>query len=138
MLIWTPSTAHGRTSHNSVVVETSDTIVRESVEACAETAINMLNDNIQDDSLYLIFEWNLIEAELVISVTDSTKTKDAPHSHRCVFSGVAKGLKTENQQDYADQVKFWLHDYLSTYAPFFQYSLVAIFHSSTRSQTELL
>lgn len=138
MLTWTSSPNKGGTLHESLVTETSEIEVRKCIEACAEKAINMLNDNIHDDSLYLLFEWNPGQAELAICITDPTKTKDTPHSYRCVFPALAEDVKQDTQQEHADLIKFWLHDYLSTYAPFFQYSLVAIFHSSTRSQTELL
>ena len=139
MLIWNSLTQHNRTLHTALVAEISEATVRKSIEACAEHAISTLNENIQDDSLYLLCEWQPATAELSISVTDARKTHDAPNSYRCVFTELARTLVDEKtQQTYTESVKFWLHDYLSSYAPFFNYSLVAIFHSSTREQTELL
>lgn len=141
MLTWTSQHNQTNTFHIALVTETSETTIKKCVEACAEKAVQMLNENIQDNSLYLLCEWNPTEADLSICVTDSTKTLDSPHTIHCTFSGIAESLACADQaeqQNYAELIKFWLHDYLSSYAPFFNYSLVAIFHSSTREQTELL
>ena len=145
MLNWNCNTANNTVIHNAIVAETDDTSLRLAIEACAEKAIKLLKENIRDDSLYLLFEWNLEISTLTIVVTDADKKSDAAQTVTCIFSGLHTGLKQLNSTDHEWQVadhiesiKFWLHDYLTTCTAFFQYSLVAIFHSSTRNDTELL
>jgi len=141
MLNWTTNHAGTQIVHAISVAETSEKTVRQIIEASTDKAIHLLDKNIQDDSLYLLFEWNLDEAKLNIVVTDANKTLDAPESVCCVFSSLAIELARENEDqrvNYTESVKFWLHDYLTTCTAFFSYSLVAIFHSSSRNNTELL
>ncbi len=141
MLNWNTRHIDNRVIHEVFVAETSEKSLRQSIEACTDKAIASLKTNIQDDSLYLLFEWNQNLATLNIFVTDSSKTKDSLESVCCNFSSLAIELARENEDqrnNYTDTIKFWLHDYLSTCTAFFSYSLVAIFHSSTRQNTELL
>ena len=97
-------------------------------EACAEKSIGLLADNIQDNSLYLLFEWNPAKSTLTVVLTDDTKQHDAPHSVTGIFAGLSD----------SELIQFWLYDYLTTSTTFLKFSLVAIFHSSTRSNTQLL
>jgi hypothetical protein len=141
MLNWTTNHTGTQIVHAISVAETSEKTVRQIIEASADKAIQLLKQNIQDDSLYLLFEWSVSEAKLNIVVTDANKTQDAPESVCCVFSSLAIELARENEDqrlNYVESVKFWLHDYLTTCTAFFSYSLVAIFHSSSRNNTELL
>jgi len=141
MLIWNLQQTDNKTLYTTSVAETSDNDAQHIFEACAEKAIQMLNENILDDSLYLLFEWNTDQASLNIVVTDASKTHDAPHSFCCTFSSLAIELArlTEDQREsYTETIKFWLHDYLASCTAFFSYSLVAIFHSNSRKNTELL
>lgn len=141
MLNWTTNQTGSRTIHSLSVFETSEKVVRQLIEASTDKAIHLLKKNIQDNSLYLLFEWDLNEAKLNIIVTDASKTQDAPESICCVFSSLAIELARESEEqrlNYTESVKFWLHDYLTTCTAFFSYSLVAIFHSSSRNNTELL
>jgi hypothetical protein len=122
-------------------IEGADTTQwRKAIEACADKAIALLADNIQDDSLYLLFEWNPTSGNLRIVVTDAQKQQDAPISLEALFSSYLKATGNDEgvAAEHTEQIKFWLHDYLTTCTAFFNYSLVAIFHSSNRSQTELL
>lgn len=141
MLTWNTHQTPNRTTHAALMNDSGEQQVRHAIESCADKAIHLLKNNIQDDSLYLLFEWDLLTTSLNIVVTDSSKTQDAPEVVHCIFSGVHNTLvqadKTQ-QIIYADTVKFWLHDYLTTCTAFFSYSLVAIFHSGTRQNTELL
>jgi len=139
MLTWT--TTNDRITHTAVMTESTEQHVKDAIENCADKAIELLKNTVQDDSLYLLFEWDLSTASLTVVVTDASKTHDSTESVQCVFSGVQTKFSQadETQQlEYADTVKFWLHDYLTTCTAFFSYSLVAIFHSSTRKNTELL
>lgn len=141
MLNRTTNQTGSRTIHSLSVFETSEKVVRQLIEASTDKAIHLLKKNIQDNSLYLLFEWDLNEAKLNIIVTDASKTQDAPESICCVFSSLAIELARESEEqrlNYTESVKFWLHDYLTTCTAFFSYSLVAIFHSSSRNNTELL
>lgn len=145
MLNWNSTTANNTIIHNTDVAETDDTSLRLAIESCAEKAIKLLKENIQDDSLYLLFEWNPESSTLTIAVTDADKKSDSEHIVNGIFSGLHNGLKQLDKANYEWQVadhiesiKFWLHDYLATCTDFFRYSLVAIFHSSTRNNTELL
>lgn len=141
MLTWTTETIGNRIIHSTSVSETSEKTVRHIIEAATDKAIGLLDKNIQDDSLYLLFEWNLNQTTLNILVTDASKTADSPASVCCIFSSLAIELARESEEqrdNYTDSVKFWLHDYLTTCTAFFNYSLVAIFHSGSRQDTELL
>lgn len=141
MFTWTSRQFDNLTIHATSVSETSEKAVRHIIEACADKAIQLLENNIQDDSLYLLFEWNPQAAELSIVVTDASKTRDSPETVVCTFTSLAIELARENAEqriNYIDSVKFWLHDYLSTCTAFFSYSLVAIFHSDSRGNSELL
>jgi hypothetical protein len=139
MLNWTTTQTHDATLHSASVPDTEENALRKTIEACADKAIGLLKTNIQDDSLYLLFEWNEEVATLNIVVTDATKNHDAQESVSCTFPNLALGpINQEQRAAYIDAIKFWLHDYLTTCTKFFSYSLVAIFHSSTRDNTELL
>lgn len=141
MFNWTTRTTDQQITHEILSSETSESSVRHLIEASADKAILGLKKNIQDDSLYLLFEWDVNQAKLNISVTDASKTKDSPETICCIFTSLAIELARESEEqriNYTESVKFWLHDYLTTCTAFFSYSLVAIFHSSTRQNTELL
>jgi hypothetical protein len=139
MLNWTTTETLNTTIHSTFELDTEENTLRKTIEACADKAIGLLKTNIQDDSLYVLFEWNEELATLSIVVTDATKENDAQQSVCCTFPNVALDLVYQEQRAaYTDSIKFWLHDYLTTCTAFFSYSLVAIFHSSTRNNTELL
>ena len=140
MLTWntTPDTNH--LIHSTHIDESSEKTVKLAIEACTDKAVSFLKTNIQDDSLYLLFEWDAQAAILTVVVTDATKTHDSHNIVKAIFNSVANNLQGQHEdtEAYADLIKFWLHDYLTTCSAFFSYLLVAIFHSSTRANTELL
>ncbi len=139
MLNWTTTETLNTTIHSTFELDTEESTLRKTVEACANKAIGLLKTNIQDDSLYVLFEWNEDLAQLSIVVTDAAKKNDAQESVCCTFPNLALSLLNQEQRAaYTYTIKFWLHDYLTTCTAFFSYSLVAIFHSSTRNNTELL
>jgi len=139
MLNWTTTEILNTTLHSTCVFDTEENTIHKTIEACADKAISLLKTNIQDDSLYLLFEWNEELATLNIVVTDAAKKNDAQQSICCTFPNLALNLVNQGQRiAYTDAIKFWLHDYLTTCTAFFSYSLVAIFQSSTRNNTELL
>lgn len=137
--------SHYYTTLNSITGVRDDTLVKQAIEATAANIISLLADNIQDDSLYLLFEWDPIKLELIASITDASKTRDAAPHICCDFPDIRSSFarldpteQLEQQVDLTECVKFWLHDYLATSTAFLKFSLVAIFHASTRESTELL
>ncbi len=139
MLNWTTTEVLNTTIHSTSELDIDESKICKTIEACADKVIGLLKTNIQDDSLYLLFEWNEELAQLKIVVTDAAKKNDAQESVCCTFSNLALSLLNQEQRAaYTDIIKFWLHDYLTTCTAFFSYSLVAIFHCSTRDNTELL
>ncbi|MDF1692205.1 MAG: hypothetical protein P1U47_07525 [Zhongshania sp.] len=113
---------------------------------CVERAVDLLAVNIEDDSLYLMFEWNTNASVLTVVVCDDSKRRDAKHRVRCDMSAMNAKIKqlSESEQwkykgeSFADIVKHGLHDYLTTCTGFMRYSLVAVFHQGSRQHTELL
>lgn len=106
--------------------------LKDALEACAAKAIELLEKNIQDDSLYLLFEWNPETCALNIVVTDADKQRDAPASVGARFA------QSANTDLSTAQVRFLLSDYLASCGAFMRYSLVAIFHSEARANSTLL
>lgn len=139
MLNWTTTETLNATIHSTSELDIDESKICKTIEACADKAIGLLKTNIQDDSLYVLFEWNEELAQLKVVVTDATKKNDAQDSICCTFPNLVLDIVNQEQRAaYTDSIKFWLHDYLTTCTAFFSYSLVAIFHSSTRNNTELL
>lgn len=109
--------------------------LKQALETCAAKAVELLEVNIQEDSLYLLFEWNPARAELTIGVSDANKTNDGAYKVQAQFVDL---LQTAAADVQPELIKFLLSDFLASYSPFFSYSLVAIFHSSVRAETSLL
>ncbi len=114
------------------LADTTSLSLKDGLETCAAKAISLLDKNIQDDSLYLLFEWNENTSELNIVVTDANKQLDSPFSVGAHFNAQEKSAAT------TDLIKFLLSDYLASCSAFFRYSLVAIFHASDRKHSNLL
>lgn len=145
LLTWSAQSTGSATHYLSVVDCTNDDELKASVEACALKAIQLIESHITDDSLYLMFEWNKEDCTLHAVLTDATKSQDAPNSVTLKLNALSnlKNELTGDEQDNfmeekVEKILFWLHDYFSTSAEFFRYSLVSIFHSSTRNNTRLL
>lgn len=110
--------------------------LKQALEACAAKAISLLDHAIQDDSLYLLFEWNSSTNELVIVVTDASKRIDSPTRFHIDFPQL--GNYPGTKEELVESIHFLLKDYLASYSAFFAYSLVAIFHASNRDNSQLL
>lgn len=143
MFLWNSNT--NNTVHTLSIVETNDALLEKAIEAGAEKIISLLDSNIRDDSLYLLFEWDPLAAQLSASITDASKQMDSPQRIICDFPGLRENFarlnanqRDEQRIDLSERIKFWLHDYLATCTAFFKYSLVAIFHADSRANTELL
>src|SRR4051812_457057 len=134
MLTWNQNTVDDRVIFSSDITDTDEKSLRLAFEACAAKAVSLLAVNIDDDSLYLLFEWNPLTSVINIVVTDAQKVKDASQQVTCTFSGLHMGLQhldaneyAAKSADYTESIQFWLHDYLATCTDFFRFSLVAIF-----------
>lgn len=134
--------ATGRT-YSAACTEQTDTAVRQAIGETIEKAVAQLADNINDDSLYLLFEWHKPTATLTVVVTDESKSRDAAIVVCCEFLGIDQLLKNSTTDsaaldDYAEIIQYGVKDYLTTCGGFFHYSLIAIFHSDIRANTQLL
>lgn len=138
---WTNTTRDNRHTLSTSTNEVNPIHIRKIVEAVVDKAMQQLEHSINDDSLYLLFEWSPISATLSITVTDATKTQDSPDVVQCTFSSPTNQTAQDidkTPSEFADDLHFWLHDYLTTCTAFFRYSLVAIFTSTSRNNTHLL
>ena len=131
ILSWQEKKSPGECSesivHHSEYAGTEEPGIRLVLAECVEKSISLLDTNIKDESLYLLFEWCAVSSVLSIVVTDSTKKIDSPQVVKCGFSR----LESEDLQ-------YWLGDYFTTCESFMRYSLVAAFHRQTRVESVLL
>jgi len=126
--------------------EHSENLVDMAIQVCIEKAVSFLPDYVTDESRYLLFEWNIETSTLTIVVTDDTKKHDAKFVVKCCMSALNEAVnridselaKKEKALEYSDLVKYSIKDYLTTCAAFMQFSLVAVFHNTTRAKIELL
>ena len=120
--------------HSAVCSETAEYPIQDAVDACSEYAFTFLKDNIEDNSMYCLFDWNASEAQLTITVSDDTKTKDAEHIVKMTFTH----FECTSAEDQEDTVKYWIKDMLTTSLAFLKFSLVAGFTRGSRQRVELL
>ncbi|MFT7405188.1 hypothetical protein [Zhongshania sp.] len=110
--------------------------------ACVDKAVSVMPENINDDSLYLIFEFD-DHGVLRIVMTDDTKQQESAYGIACDMSSVTQYLAESDYwkfkgEPFADIVKHCIRDYLTTCGAFMRYSLVAVFSEGDRARTELL
>jgi hypothetical protein len=82
----------------------------------------------------MLFEWDEDNASLSIVVSDAKKAHDSPQMVKCCFKALSENMPS----DYAENIHFWIRDYLTTCAGFMRYSLVAAFHTGNRNACTLL
>jgi len=123
--------------HQTVCNEPNEAAIREVVDGSIERAIDCLHENIQDDSLYFLVEWNDAESSLTIIVTDDSKQKESPHKIVSDFSQVMSGAIKDSNVD-IDKIQYWVRDFLTTSTGFIRFSLVAIFSRGDRNNTLLM
>lgn len=111
--------------------------VSEAVNASVLKATQMLRENVSDESMYFMFEWLPQNKILTVVVTDETKTKDAPLVLVCELTLVEEAASCPSEE-LAEQVQYWIRDYLTTSSEFYGVSLVAVFQTGDRSKTVLL
>lgn len=136
-LHWQENTIQSNTGsqqhqHVSQYLGDTDQSIKAALGQCVEKAAELLPVNIQDDSLFLLFEWNKEHSQLNIVVSDADKNQDSPHLVRCDFTGL------QNPAAYQEKVSYWLTDYLTTCAAFMNFSLVAAFYVNNRQESTLL
>ena len=123
--------------HQTVCNEPNEAAIKEVVDGSIERAIDCLHENIQDDSLYFLVEWNDAESSLTIIVTDDSKQKESPHKIVSDFSQVMNGAIKDSNVD-IDKIQYWVRDFLTTSTGFIRFSLVAIFSRGDRNNTLLM
>ncbi len=134
-LNWTiENTPDNHTIHSTTCSETSQQAIQAAVDACSEYAFTFLKDNIEDNSMYCLFDWDSSKAQLTITVTDDTKQNDAEHIVKMIFTD----FESESSEDQEDSVKYWVKDMLTTSLAFLKFSLVAGFTRGSRQRVELL
>lgn len=136
------------TIHYSVFDGVSDSEVQLAINACTDKACELLEKNIREDSRYLLFGWDLSSSTLTIVVTDDGKEQDSQGIVKCQFAGIdqkfnsneatAESDRGARARELADDVQYWIKDYLTTCAPFLRYSLIAAFHRGSRANCTLL
>lgn len=114
-----------------------DSDVQQFINAGLDRAIAIIPQCIRDDARYLLFIWNSKEACLDIVTSDDNKKVDAAESVHISFNQWQQ-LTTSSKEEQADNLHFWIRDYLTTSSEFLHFSLIALFSSSDRNDTKLL
>jgi len=118
------------------------------IDECIEKSVAQMPENINDDSMFMLFEWSGVESLLTVVVTDHDKKHDSKVAITCQFSALQaklEGLKAKEDGSwqkeldrYSDEIEFWIRDCLSSCTGFMRFSLIAAFHKETRSKSILL
>jgi hypothetical protein len=109
--------------HSSVSTSGNEAELKQAVLGAADYAFNLLDQNIEDDSMFCLFDWNFDKKKLLIAVTDPSKKKLAKHTVELTLTGYADHIA--DKEDQQEQIQLWLHNYITTAANFLQFSLVA-------------
>jgi len=109
--------------HSSVSTSGNEAELKQAVLGAADYAFNLLDQNIEDDSMFCLFDWDFDKQRLLIAVTDPTKKKLAKHTVELTLMGYADHIA--DKEDQQEQIQLWLHNYITTAANFLQFSLVA-------------
>ncbi len=134
-LNWTiENTPDNHIIHSTTCRDNSQHAIQAAVDACSEYAFTFLKDNIEDNSMYCLFDWDSSKSQLTITVTDDTKQKDAEHIVKMTFTD----FESESAEEQEDDVKYWVKDMLTTSLAFLKFSLVAGFTRGSRVRVELL
>jgi len=109
--------------HSSVSTSGNEAELKQAVLDAADYAFNLLDQNIEDDSMFCLFDWDFDKKKLLIAVTDPSKKKLAKHTVELILTGYADHIA--DKEDQQEQIQLWLHNYITTAANFLQFSLVA-------------
>lgn len=122
--MWTQeNSSDGKVLHTTESAANTQDSIKTAVLACADYAFSLFDDNIKDESMYCLFDWNFSVQALNISITDPSKTVLATHTVQLKLANYADYLA--DKEDQQEQMQLWLHNHLTTSAEFLQYSLVA-------------
>lgn len=109
--------------HRAVSTSESEAEIKQAVLDAGDYAFNLLDENIDDDSMFCLFDWNFEHQRLLIAVTDPSKKKHAKHTVELTLSGYRSHIV--DKEDQQEQIQLWLHNHITTAAAFLQFSLVA-------------
>lgn len=123
--------------HRATCQAVEELAIKHAVVEAAHKAAQLLVDNIEDDSLYLLFSWDSEQSVLTAVVTDDTKRNDAVHVVRCVFPESTTSVHSTDDP-FSSSLSFWIRDYLTTSSEYMRFSLVALFTDGSRDVTDML
>lgn len=123
--------------HEASCQAADESAVKQAVIETAHKAAQLLDDNIVDDSLYLLFTWQAEASTLTAVVTDDRKQSDAEHIVRCEFPSAIDSTLSVDDPFRADLI-YWIRDYLTTSGEYMRFSLVALFTDGARDTTSML
>jgi hypothetical protein len=109
--------------HRAASDTESEGELKQAVLAAADYAFDLLDENIEDDSMFCLFDWDFNQQRLLIAVSDPSKKKLAKHTVILNLKGYASHIV--NKEDQQEQIQLWLHNHITTAAVFLQFSLVA-------------
>ncbi|MFV8781164.1 hypothetical protein ACNKU7_01965 [Microbulbifer sp. SA54] len=125
-----------------------DRSVNSDVIDCLDYSISFLHKNIKHNSRFFLIEWDVVYSVLTIVVTDDAKEIDSPIAVKCQFTHIDRRFQPEcfasisewesSVKDYAENVKFWCKEHLSTSSAFSKFSLIALFTREGRAESSLL
>ncbi len=126
--------------------DSNDASLQRAVQESIDKAISLFADNILDNSRYFICEWDVVYSTLTIVVTDDSKLLDSKYIVKCLMVALDDEVNCINSdpdgnvktKEYAENIKYWISNYLTTNSDFMKYSLIALFHCESRDKTELL
>ena len=122
--------------HSSVSTSGNEAELKQAVLGAADYAFNLLDQNIEDDSMFCLFDWDFSHQVLTISITDPSKTRSAKHIVQLTLENYDAYLSDKHEQQ--EQMQLWLHNHLTTSAEFFQYSLVAAITADGNTRDSIL
>jgi hypothetical protein len=135
-LTWQPATIiepAAITIHQGECTIANDDELKRGVASVVEKATSLFPSSLQDDSQYLLFEWDQEMAILTVVVTDINKANDSSQKVQCQLSGAMLA-----DAGFTEDFSYAVRDYLTTCASFMAYSMVAVFCDRTRTQCQLL
>ena len=134
--------------HLALFKELGESNLKLAVIDCINKAVELLPKNINDNSRYFLFEWDIVYSTLTVVTTDDSKESDSRHIVKCIMSTLDERMNNlastseekweVKTEEFSQLVRGWIHNYLTTCNGFMKYSLIAIFHNESRKNTKLL
>jgi hypothetical protein len=116
---------------------TDEKEIRNTVNQTIDKMVGLLRSNVWDSSRYCLFEWDKKTKTLDIVVTDDDKKVNSPDIVRCHISAFDDSPDQDTGAE-IENLQYWIQNYLTTCTDFFNFSLIAVFHSESRNKTTLL